>query len=82
MCFVLFPSDGDADERDQGPIWTFPPTIRPSSLNKLHKGIPHPGSQKVSLVFIAAEKNQTLDSRSGGTLMFLYTETTVLEHLL
>ncbi|KAL8187690.1 UNVERIFIED_CONTAM: Serine/threonine-protein kinase 25 [Gekko kuhli] len=38
--------DGDADERDQGPIWTFPPTIRPSSLNKLHKGMPHHGSQK------------------------------------
>ncbi|XP_054839054.1 serine/threonine-protein kinase 25 isoform X2 [Eublepharis macularius] len=38
--------DGDADERDQGPIWTFPPTIRSSSLNKLHKGMPHHGSQK------------------------------------
>ncbi|ETE61947.1 Serine/threonine-protein kinase 25 [Ophiophagus hannah] len=38
--------DGDADERDQGPIWTFPPTIRPSSLNKLHKGLSHHGSQK------------------------------------
>ncbi|NXS17826.1 STK25 kinase, partial [Mystacornis crossleyi] len=38
--------DGDAEDGDQGPIWTFPPTIRPNSLSKLHKGMALHGSQK------------------------------------
>nr|XP_009663430.1 PREDICTED: serine/threonine-protein kinase 25 [Struthio camelus australis] len=38
--------DGDTEDGDQGPIWTFPPTIRPNSLGKLHKGMALHGSQK------------------------------------
>ncbi|XP_009891378.1 PREDICTED: serine/threonine-protein kinase 25 isoform X2 [Charadrius vociferus] len=38
--------DGDTEDGDQGPIWTFPPTIRPNSLSKLHKGMALHGSQK------------------------------------
>lgn len=43
-------SDGDAEDGDQGPIWTFPPTIRPNSLSKLHKGMALHGSQKVCVL--------------------------------
>ncbi|XP_010604954.1 serine/threonine-protein kinase 25 isoform X1 [Fukomys damarensis] len=38
--------DGEAEEGEQGPIWTFPPTIRPSPHNKLHKGMALHSSQK------------------------------------
>ncbi|KFP20667.1 Serine/threonine-protein kinase 25, partial [Egretta garzetta] len=38
--------DGDTEDGDQGPVWTFPPTIRPNSLSKLHKGMVLHGSQK------------------------------------
>ncbi|XP_043851217.1 serine/threonine-protein kinase 25 isoform X2 [Dromiciops gliroides] len=38
--------DGDAEDGDQGPIWTFPPTIRPSPHSKLHKGTALQASQK------------------------------------
>ncbi|XP_006875274.1 PREDICTED: serine/threonine-protein kinase 25 isoform X4 [Chrysochloris asiatica] len=38
--------DGDAEDGEQGPIWTFPPTIRPSPHSKLHKGSVLHGSQK------------------------------------
>ncbi|XP_044540209.1 serine/threonine-protein kinase 25-like, partial [Gracilinanus agilis] len=41
-----FASDGDAEDGDQGPIWTFPPTIRPSPHSKLHKGLALQASQK------------------------------------
>lgn len=40
-------SDGDAEDGEQGPIWTFPPTIRPSPHGKLHKGTALLGTQKV-----------------------------------
>ncbi|XP_029471122.1 serine/threonine-protein kinase 25 isoform X2 [Rhinatrema bivittatum] len=30
--------EGDSDERDQVPTWTFPPTIRSNSVNKPHRG--------------------------------------------
>lgn len=40
-------SDGDAEDGEQGPIWTFPPTIRPSPHSKLHKGMALHGPQKV-----------------------------------
>ncbi|XP_065529874.1 serine/threonine-protein kinase 25 [Lathamus discolor] len=39
-------TDADTEDGDQGPIWTFPPTIRPNSLSKLHKGMALHGSQK------------------------------------
>ncbi|KAH0623972.1 hypothetical protein JD844_007203 [Phrynosoma platyrhinos] len=54
--------DGDADERDQGPIWTFPPTIRPNSLNKLHKGMVHPGSQKTAEPIKRQPRSQSLST--------------------
>ncbi|KAK2108055.1 Serine/threonine-protein kinase 25 [Saguinus oedipus] len=38
--------DGEAEDGEQGPIWTFPPTIRPSPHSKLHKGTALHGSQK------------------------------------
>ncbi|XP_074172669.1 serine/threonine-protein kinase 25 isoform X1 [Rhinolophus sinicus] len=38
--------DGDAEDGEQGPIWTFPPTIRPSPHSKLHKGTALHGPQK------------------------------------
>nr|XP_045003417.1 serine/threonine-protein kinase 25 isoform X5 [Jaculus jaculus] len=38
--------DGEAEDGEQGPIWTFPPTIRPSPHSKLHKGTALLGSQK------------------------------------
>lgn len=45
---LVFPrSDGDAEDGEQGPIWTFPPTIRPSPHSKLHKGSALHGPQKV-----------------------------------
>ncbi|XP_030071835.1 serine/threonine-protein kinase 25 isoform X2 [Microcaecilia unicolor] len=39
--------EGDAEDRDQVPTWTFPPTIRPISLNKLHNGNNLHNSHKV-----------------------------------
>ncbi|KAI4888993.1 hypothetical protein NFI96_019102 [Prochilodus magdalenae] len=33
--------DGEGDDRDQCPIWTFPPTVRQSSMNKLQRGLNH-----------------------------------------
>uniref|UniRef100_A0A1D5Q1Q1 non-specific serine/threonine protein kinase n=1 Tax=Macaca mulatta TaxID=9544 RepID=A0A1D5Q1Q1_MACMU len=39
--------DGEAEDGEQGPIWTFPPTIRPSPHSKLHKGTALHSSQKV-----------------------------------
>ncbi|KAL6458227.1 hypothetical protein MHYP_G00334570 [Metynnis hypsauchen] len=33
--------DGEGDDRDQCPIWTFPPTVRPTSMNKLQRGLNH-----------------------------------------
>lgn len=45
--FTLLCSDGDAEDGEQGPIWTFPPTIRPSPHSKLHKGTALHGPQKV-----------------------------------
>lgn len=47
MTVVLPHSDGDAEDGEQGPIWTFPPTIRPSPHSKLHKGSALHGPQKV-----------------------------------
>uniref|UniRef100_A0A7N9DDZ7 non-specific serine/threonine protein kinase n=1 Tax=Macaca fascicularis TaxID=9541 RepID=A0A7N9DDZ7_MACFA len=38
--------DGEAEDGEQGPIWTFPPTIRPSPHSKLHKGTALHSSQK------------------------------------
>ncbi|KAB1278782.1 Serine/threonine-protein kinase 25 [Camelus dromedarius] len=38
--------DGDAEDGEQGPIWTFPPTIRPSPHSKLHKATALHGPQK------------------------------------
>uniref|UniRef100_A0A8C3WQ87 non-specific serine/threonine protein kinase n=1 Tax=Catagonus wagneri TaxID=51154 RepID=A0A8C3WQ87_9CETA len=38
--------DADAEDGEQGPIWTFPPTIRPSPHSKLHKGTALHGPQK------------------------------------
>ncbi|XP_020931683.1 serine/threonine-protein kinase 25 isoform X2 [Sus scrofa] len=38
--------DADAEDGEQGPIWTFPPTIRPSPHGKLHKGTALHGPQK------------------------------------
>ncbi|XP_027393988.1 serine/threonine-protein kinase 25 isoform X1 [Bos indicus x Bos taurus] len=38
--------DGDPEDGEQGPIWTFPPTIRPSPHGKLHKGTALHGPQK------------------------------------
>ncbi|XP_012590224.1 PREDICTED: serine/threonine-protein kinase 25, partial [Condylura cristata] len=35
-------ADGDAEDGEQGPVWTFPPTIRPSPHGKLHKGLHGP----------------------------------------
>lgn len=40
-------SDGDTEDGEQGPLWTFPPTIRPSPHSKVHKGTALHGSQKV-----------------------------------
>lgn len=45
--FAFHPSDADAEDGEQGPIWTFPPTIRPSPHSKLHKGTALHGPQKV-----------------------------------
>lgn len=45
--FTPLCSDGDAEDGEQGPIWTFPPTIRPSPHSKLHKGTALHGPQKV-----------------------------------
>lgn len=57
--FLDFPlficSDADTEDGDQGPIWTFPPTIRPNSLSKLHKGMALHGSQKVCLLSVLSE---------------------------
>nr|XP_033813840.1 serine/threonine-protein kinase 25 isoform X4 [Geotrypetes seraphini] len=39
--------EGDVDDGNQVPTWTFPPTIRPNSLNKLHKGNSLNNSHKV-----------------------------------
>lgn len=44
---VPLPSDAEAEDGEQGPIWTFPPTVRPSPHGKLHKGTALHGSQKV-----------------------------------
>lgn len=44
--FTPLCSDGDAEDGEQGPIWTFPPTIRPSPHSKLHKGTALHGPQK------------------------------------
>ncbi|XP_029080467.1 serine/threonine-protein kinase 25 isoform X2 [Monodon monoceros] len=38
--------DGDPEDGEQGPVWTFPPTIRPSPHGKLHKGTALHGPQK------------------------------------
>lgn len=38
VCFSL--RDGEGDDRDQCPMWTFP-TVRPSSMNKLQRGFNH-----------------------------------------
>nr|KAF6451247.1 serine/threonine kinase 25 [Molossus molossus] len=43
---VLLSEQGDAEDGEQGPIWTFPPTIRPSPHSKLHKGVALHGPQK------------------------------------
>ncbi len=32
--------DGEGDDRDQCPMWTFP-TVRPTSMNKLQRGFNH-----------------------------------------
>ncbi|KAJ8357005.1 hypothetical protein SKAU_G00197990 [Synaphobranchus kaupii] len=37
--------DGDGDDRDQCPMWNFPPTVRPSSMNKLQKGFTNTDSE-------------------------------------
>eukprot|EP00069_Balaena_mysticetus_P022311 bmy_14211T0 len=50
--------DGDPEDGEQGPVWTFPPTIRPSPHGKLHKGTALHGPQKLK------EKHK----QSGGGL--------------
>ncbi|XP_062853279.1 serine/threonine-protein kinase 25a isoform X2 [Trichomycterus rosablanca] len=34
-------TDGEGEDRDEGPMWTFPPTVRASSVNKLQRGQRH-----------------------------------------
>ncbi|MBN3284342.1 STK25 kinase, partial [Polyodon spathula] len=53
--------DGDADDRDQCPVWTFP-TVRPSSLNKLQNGISLPHSQKNADAVKRQPKSQCLSA--------------------
>uniref|UniRef100_A0A8C3LUY2 non-specific serine/threonine protein kinase n=1 Tax=Chrysolophus pictus TaxID=9089 RepID=A0A8C3LUY2_CHRPC len=54
--------DGDTEDGDQGPIWTFPPTIRPNSLSKLHKGMALHGSQKPSEPIKRQPRSQCLST--------------------
>ncbi|RXN01411.1 hypothetical protein EOD39_6906 [Acipenser ruthenus] len=53
--------DGDAEDRDQCPVWTFP-TVRPSSLNKLQNGISLPHSQKNADAVKRQPKSQCLSA--------------------
>lgn len=52
--------DGEGDDRDQGPMWTFP-TVRPSSINKLNRGLSHLDN-KTSDVMKRQPKSSSLTS--------------------
>ncbi|XP_016352732.1 serine/threonine-protein kinase 25-like isoform X3 [Sinocyclocheilus anshuiensis] len=41
--------DGEGDDRDQCPMWTFP-TVRPTSMNKLQRGFNHLDSKTSDIV--------------------------------
>uniref|UniRef100_A0A8D1MR89 non-specific serine/threonine protein kinase n=1 Tax=Sus scrofa TaxID=9823 RepID=A0A8D1MR89_PIG len=61
--------DADAEDGEQGPIWTFPPTIRPSPHGKLHKGTALHGPQKVWPLGLAGTGSAGLgsaDRAEGG----------------
>lgn len=58
LCFSLYSNrDGDSDDRDQCPMWTFP-TVRPSSMNKLQKGYTNTDSEVRIPTFHSCFRNE------------------------
>lgn len=52
--------DGEGDEADQSPMWTFPPTLRPVPINKHQRGNNHAESKVgvctlTSLIFAVSQ---------------------------
>lgn len=65
VTLFILPSDGEAEDGEQGPVWTFPPTVRPSPHSKLHKGTALHGSHKVCPVLSSLGASSILTSESN-----------------
>ncbi|MCI4375510.1 hypothetical protein PGIGA_G00110360 [Pangasianodon gigas] len=62
-------TDGEGDETHQSPMWTFPPTVRPSSLNKLQRANNHAESKTADVM-----KRQPKSSSLTTLLMPVFRE--------